>query len=286
MNYVENALIFWGLAFFFFAVIHIVHTIYKNKTKMVDTSGEVFKHMHDAMIKAKKDNLKPLRSEANYLDELNNQSEDLKKAIEDGVGTPLGLPLLAAKIPEFDDKMGKPKSILSELRDNAANPMLTNDTLPPSSFVHITGKMDVKIKKLHKNAVIPSYSKAGDAGMDLTAVTKEFEVNEAGQKLLVYDTGLAVEIPAGYVGLVFPRSSISKTGLIMTNHVGVIDSGYRGTIKQKFRVDGRPTKKSSYNVGDRVAQMIIVPYPAINFVESDELSSTERGTGGYGSSGK
>lgn len=146
--------------------------------------------------------------------------------------------------------------------------------------------LNVKIKKMHKDAVIPKYMKSGDAGMDLTAVTKEFEINDAGQKLQVYDTGIAVEIPVGYVGLVFPRSSISKTGLIMTNHVGVIDSGFRGSIKQKFRIDGRPTKKSTYNIGDRVAQLIIVPYPSINFIESEELSSTERGSGGFGSSGK
>jgi dUTP pyrophosphatase len=189
---------------------------------------------------------------------------------------------LRVRKAELNAKKNETESFLSELRDNAYSSMLTHASVPVNEVNH----MDVKIKKLHKDAVIPSYSKAGDAGMDLTAVTKEFEVNEAGQKLLVYDTGLAVEIPTGYVGLVFPRSSISKTGLIMTNHVGVIDSGYRGTIKQKFRVDGRPTKKSSYNVGDRVAQMIILPYPSINFVESSELSSTERGDGGYGSSGK
>ncbi len=160
---------------------------------------------------------------------------------------------------------------------------LPNASVPVTSVSLI---MDVKIKKMHKDAVIPKYAKAGDAGLDLTAVTKEFEVNEAGQKLLVYDTGLAFELPAGHVGLLFPRSSIAKTGLILSNAVGVLDENYRGTVKAKFRIDGRPTKKSSYNVGDRIMQLIIVPYPSINFVESEELSSSERGTGGFGSSGK
>jgi dUTP pyrophosphatase len=141
--------------------------------------------------------------------------------------------------------------------------------------------MKVKIKKLAESAVIPKYSKPGDAGLDLTAVTRE--LNEYGN--LVYGTGLAVEIPEGYVGLLFPRSSNSKTNLYLTNHVGVIDSGYRGELMFKYKTIEH-FGKNVYEVGDRVGQLIIIPYPSIEFEEVEELSSTERGTGGYGSTGK
>lgn len=149
--------------------------------------------------------------------------------------------------------------------------------------------MEVRIKKLHPDAVIPSYAKDGDAGMDLTAVSKHED--HAGN--MVYGTGLAFEIPKGYVGLVFPRSSISDYGVSLANAVGVIDSGYRGEVTAKFKPSfqferGEPSLPAfrEYNVGERVAQIIIIPYPQITFVEADELSETERGTGGYGSSGK
>lgn len=145
--------------------------------------------------------------------------------------------------------------------------------------------MKVKIKKLHENAVIPSYAKAGDAGMDLTATTKTFDDNNN----VVYGTGLAVEIPQGYVGLIFPRSSNAKTDLYLTNHVGVVDSGYRGEIMFKFRkADCSKNFQEArlYEVGDRVGQLIVIPYPTIEFEEVAELSDSDRGAGGFGSSGK
>ena len=154
--------------------------------------------------------------------------------------------------------------------------------------------MKVKVKKLHPDAVIPSYAKPGDAGMDLVAVSRN--IDEYGN--LVYGTGLAFEIPEGYVGLVFPRSSISKKGLQLTNSVGVIDSGYRGEVTAKFKgsftafrkdLNGEGAyalcKGNIYDVGERIAQMIIIPYPQIEFEEVDELSETERGCGSYGSTG-
>ena len=141
--------------------------------------------------------------------------------------------------------------------------------------------MQVKIKKLHNNAVIPQYAKAGDAGMDLVAT----EVTDGYGFSVTYGTGLAMEIPEGFVGLVFPRSSIRKYDLSLTNCVGVIDSGYRGEIQATFRKEaGIPSKR--YEVGDKIAQIIILPYPAIQFIETDELSDTERGEGGFGSTGK
>lgn len=140
--------------------------------------------------------------------------------------------------------------------------------------------LEVKIKKLVENAVIPAYAKPGDAGMDLTAISHEYKNGNH-----IYGTGLAIEIPKGHVGLLFPRSSNRDTRAYLTNHVGVIDSGYRGEIKVTFKnVD--LTALEPYKVGDRIAQLMIIPYPKINLVEVDKLSETERGTGGHGSTGK
>jgi dUTP pyrophosphatase len=142
--------------------------------------------------------------------------------------------------------------------------------------------MQVKVKKLHPDAVIPRYSKAGDAAMDLTAIS--VDKDEYGNA--VYKTGLAIEIPEGYVGLLFPRSSNSKTDLYLTNHVGVIDSGYRGEIMFKYRGVRGLLDAKIYAKNERVGQLIILPYPQIELIESDILSETERGDGGFGSTGK
>jgi dUTP pyrophosphatase len=141
--------------------------------------------------------------------------------------------------------------------------------------------MKVKIKKLNENAVIPSYAKDGDAGMDLVATriisNTTFDVS--------YGTDLAMEIPNGFVGLVFPRSSIRKYELALSNSVGVIDSGYRGELQATFKKTNG-LDSLAYKVGDRIAQIIIIPYPPIEFDEVAELSDTERGEGGFGSTGK
>ena len=142
--------------------------------------------------------------------------------------------------------------------------------------------MQVNIKKLHDNAVIPVYSKPGDAGMDLTAIS----ISKDDHGNITYGTGLAIEIPEGYVGYIFPRSSNSKTDLYLTNHVGVIDSGYRGEIMFKFRPVPSLINAKIYQVGDRVGQLIIMPIPTITFFEVQELSNSERGEGGFGSTGK
>ena len=144
--------------------------------------------------------------------------------------------------------------------------------------------MKVKIKKLHVDAVIPTYAKQGDAALDLVAVTKG--IDRYGN--IVYGTGLCMEIPDGYVGLLYPRSSISRTHLMLANSVGVIDSGYRGEIMLKFRnVNGIviDPKSQSPKIGDRVGQLMIVPRPNIDFVEVDHLDDSERGAGGFGSTG-
>ncbi len=145
--------------------------------------------------------------------------------------------------------------------------------------------IDVKIRKVHPDAVIPTYAHPGDAGMDVTAV--ERVVND---DYIEYDTGLQFELPPGYVMLIFPRSSISNKTLSLANSVGVLDSTYRGNLKLRFRREFpvRPqntTYFKIYNVGDRVGQIMIVPYPEINFIETEDFEDTERGSGGFGSSG-
>ena len=163
--------------------------------------------------------------------------------------------------------------------------------------------MKVKIKKLNENAVIPFYATEGSAGMDLTATS----VHEDEYGNVVYGTGLAFEIPKGYVGLLFPRSSNSKKDLMLMNCVGVLDSDYRGEVTFKFRPIYHNVKNNlfwrfvnlfvehkvvtffnfgEYEVGDKIGQIVIIKHPKIEFVETDELSETDRGVGGYGSTGK
>jgi dUTP pyrophosphatase len=139
--------------------------------------------------------------------------------------------------------------------------------------------MKVKIKRLHKDAVVPVYAKPGDAGLDLVAT----QIISFDKEQVVYGTGLAIEIPEGYVGLVFPRSSIRKYEQYLSNSVGVIDSGYRGEIQATF--NSRFYADVKYKVGEKIAQLIIMPYPHIDFEEVNELSETERGDGGHGSTG-
>ena len=148
--------------------------------------------------------------------------------------------------------------------------------------------MKVNVKKLDSNAVIPTYAKHGDAGMDLTAISKNYD--EHGN--VCYGTGLAFEIPNGFVGLLFPRSSNTKKDLILGNSVGVIDSGYRGEVVFKFKPscaysseysNGYFPEPDNYEIGDRIGQIVIMPVPQIEFNVVDELSTTDRGVGGFGS---
>ena len=143
--------------------------------------------------------------------------------------------------------------------------------------------MKVNIKKLHSDAVIPTYAKEGDAGMDLVATSIISETHTQ----ITYGLGVALEIPNGFVGLVFPRSSIRKTRLQLSNSVGVIDSGYRGELQATFNkiTTTLENQKNDYKVGDRVAQIMIIPHPSIDFQEVEYLSNTQRGEGGFGSTG-
>src|SRR6056297_2596838 len=114
--------------------------------------------------------------------------------------------------------------------------------------------MEVKIKKLSPDAVIPGYAHEGDAGMDIFAINKE-----VSEDFIEYKTGLSFEIPECYFMLVFPRSSVSKKDMIMANSVAVIDSSYRGELKIRFKKIG----EKEYEIGDKIAQIVILPYPRI-----------------------
>jgi dUTP pyrophosphatase len=178
---------------------------------------------------------------------------------------------------------GVDQDFINELNDVFYK--LSTDSLEPQQKLSTltsfnSQQLIVKVKKLHESAVIPSYSKFGDAGMDLT-IAREIENTTYS---VSYGFGIAMEIPIGYVGLVFPRSSVRNQDLILSNCVGVIDSGYRGELQATFKkTQGLDSLK--YKVGERGAQIIILPYPQVFMVESDELSDTERGTGGFGSTG-
>lgn len=154
--------------------------------------------------------------------------------------------------------------------------------------------MELKVKKLHPDATAPKRAKPGDAGLDLTCIDsgeikKVHEKDEFGNYKSAfyreYKTGIAMEIPSGYVGLIFPRSSISNTALSLANSVGVVDSGFRGEILLRFRVlqEESPIR---YKKGDKIGQLIVMPYPEVEVIEVDALTPSARGKGGFGSSGK
>ena len=142
--------------------------------------------------------------------------------------------------------------------------------------------MELKIKRLTEDAILPIRAHKGDAGIDLTCTTITQELNECGQLIIVYHTGLAIEIPEGHVGLLFPRSSIAKKSLSLTNSVGVIDSGYRGEVMAKMR-STTDVVPAIYKPGERFVQLVIVPIPEVEITEVAELSETDRGEGGFGS---
>lgn len=151
-------------------------------------------------------------------------------------------------------------------------------------FLELIDKMKVRIKKLNDNAMMPTKAHATDAGFDLYCTSKKIDWTK---RQIVCHTGLAFEIPEGYVGLIFPRSSVSNKPLMMANSVGVVDSCYRGEVTAKFNItDTRQSAFAHYQEGDRIAQMIIIPYPEIEFEETDSISESDRGTGGYGSTGR
>lgn len=141
--------------------------------------------------------------------------------------------------------------------------------------------LKVNIKKLVSHAYLPTKGSSDAAGFDLVAIDC---YKDHDYKFIEYGTGLAVEIPKGYMGLIFPRSSISKTPHTLANSVGVIDSDYRGEVKLRMRYEDE-REDMEYGFGDRVGQLVIIPYPEVSFEEVDSLSDTQRGNGGFGSTG-
>jgi len=143
-------------------------------------------------------------------------------------------------------------------------------------------KINVKLVNYDVATSIPKYAKPGDAGLDIVATSKEV-VDKGEFGYIEYGTNLAFEIPDGYYMDIRPRSSISNTGMILANSPCTLDSGYRGELKLRFKWI-KDTKQ--YEVGERIAQVIILPYPKVEFVLVEDLSTTDRGEGGFGSSGK
>lgn len=143
--------------------------------------------------------------------------------------------------------------------------------------------MKVKIKKLNDEAIIPKYATNKSAGADLCAcLEKEVIIKPFSQ--VTINTGLAIEIPDGFVGLIFPRSGLStKKGLALANKVGVIDSDYRG--EWLIVLYNQSNQEQMIKPQERIAQFVIVPYSKADFILTDELSVTERNTGGFGSTG-
>lgn len=145
--------------------------------------------------------------------------------------------------------------------------------------------MEIRFKRLSDKAIMPIRAHIGDAGVDLTATKITTELNEVNQLLICYHTDLAVEIPEGYVGLLFPRSSIYTKSLQFTNSVGVIDSGYRGELMVKMR-STTDVVPGIYKEGERFAQLVILPVSSdYTITEAAELTETDRSTDGFGSTG-
>ena len=144
-------------------------------------------------------------------------------------------------------------------------------------------KPTLRYKRLSPLALVPTYGSASAAGADLHALPEEDTVIEPGETKLIH-TGIAVEIPEGYMGLIFARSGLAtKRGLAPANKVGVIDADYRGEIM--VALYNQSGEAQTVAAGERIAQLVITPFLAVNFEECDELSDTTRGTGGFGSTG-
>lgn len=137
--------------------------------------------------------------------------------------------------------------------------------------------IEIKVKKIHPDAVLPSYANLDDAAMDVMAVSREIT-----ERYVEYKTGLSLEVPQGHVCLIFPRSSVTKKDLILKNCVGILDSGYRGELILRFQKFG----EDIYEVGERVGQIMVIPRPLMTIKEVENLSDSARGEGGFGSTGK
>lgn len=146
------------------------------------------------------------------------------------------------------------------------------------------GALVVTVQRLDAGLPLPAYARPGDAGLDLRAA-EDAKLDAAGGRALVA-TGLAVAIPEGYAGFVQPRSGLARNhGVTCLNTPGLIDSGYRGELKVLL-VNTDPDEPFIVRRGERIAQLVIQPVAVASLVEVDELPPTERGSGGFGSTGR
>jgi dUTP pyrophosphatase len=146
-------------------------------------------------------------------------------------------------------------------------------------------KPNVKVKKLREGAIIPTYGSSYAAGADLYACIDTDQAVIRPHETKLIPTGISLEIPEGYGGFIYARSGIAtKRGLAPANKVGVVDSDYRGEVM--VALHNHSETDASIDNGERVAQLVIAPFLAVNFTEADELTDTERGEGGFGSTGK
>lgn len=144
--------------------------------------------------------------------------------------------------------------------------------------------LTVRVKKLHPNAQLPTYGSAFAAGADLYACLEEPVTIQPGEVFWV-PTGIALEVPVGCAGLVYARSSLgAKRGLAPANKVGVVDSDYRGEVRVVLLNHSK--QPQTIQPGERVAQFVITPVLTPSYVEAEELAETDRGIGGFGSTGK
>ena len=145
-------------------------------------------------------------------------------------------------------------------------------------------KAQIRIKKLREDAVVPTYGSPYAAGADLYACLEEEQVVSPGQTVM-FHTGIAMEIPEGYAGLIFARSGLaSKRGLAPANKVGVVDSDYRGEFM--IALHNHSDVPQTVLPGERIAQMVLTPVLAAEFLQGEELDETQRGSGGFGSTGR
>ena len=201
--------------------------------------------------------------------QLGNSAEELINAVDD-------------RLPELPNERGIP---FTEFIENTKNKFMEQVQLKFKKLNYVEGvdENNTPIIK-ESNGVLPVKAHATDAGYDLTATRLTQELDEANKVILVYHTDVAVEIPRGYVGLLMMRSSVAKRSMMLTNCVGVIDEGYRGELMMKFKLttDALPRV---YQIGEKIGQLVIVPCFHGEPVFVDELSNTDRGEGGYGSTG-
>lgn len=158
---------------------------------------------------------------------------------------------------------------------------------PVWASIEVTEVIQLKVKKLHPDAIIPSYATEGAGCFDLHAIIQPGDDCFVSPGMpLTFDTGLAVEVPKGWVMKIYSRSGHGfNSDIRLGNCVGIIDSDYRGPIRVKLTRDGESFNPIQFKHGDRIAQAMLEPAPQVRFVEYDELSETERGTGGFGSTG-